>query len=55
VTGQSEFVLVPRVPTKGMLEAGWYEAHDEDAAGVWREMISVWEKEKKDREPEVGT
>jgi hypothetical protein len=33
-----------------MLEDGWYEAHDEDAAGVWKAMINAWEKEKKDRD-----
>jgi hypothetical protein len=44
VTGQPEYILVPRIPTKAMLDAGWYEAHDEDAAGVWREMIRAWEE-----------
>ena len=38
VTGQSEFVLVPRVPTREMLKAGWYEANEENAASVWRDM-----------------
>lgn len=50
VTGQSKYVVVPRVPTKAMLEDGWYEAHDEDAAGVWRVMIRAWEKGKMDHE-----
>jgi len=52
VTGQkeNEYVLVPRKPTEAMLAAGWYEAHDEDAAGVWRVMVEEWEKEKTDRE-----
>jgi hypothetical protein len=50
VTGQPEFILVPRVPTIEMLKAGWYEAHDEDAAGVWREMIKTWEMQMRDRE-----
>ena len=54
VTGQQDYVLVPRVPTREMLEAGWYEAHDEDAAGVWREMIRVWESQKMDRESTSG-
>jgi len=26
-----------------MLKAGWYEAHDENAAGVWNDMIEAWE------------
>jgi len=44
VTGQeSDFVLVPRNPTKEMLTAGWADAHFEDAAGVWRSMIEAWE------------
>jgi hypothetical protein len=50
-----DFVLVPRVPTKVMLEDGWYEAQAEDAAGVWRVMIMAWEKEMKDREQGAGT
>ena len=40
---------------KAMLKEGWYEAHDEDAAGVWRVMIEAWEREKRDRESSVGT
>jgi hypothetical protein len=44
VTGQcDEYVLVPRNPTRAMLEAGWADAHDEDAAGVWRSMVKAWE------------
>ncbi len=40
MTGQCEdMVLVPRNPTKEMLEAGWYEAHAENAEGTWRDMI----------------
>jgi hypothetical protein len=34
-------VVVPRTPTQAMLDAGWYSAHDEDAAGVWEEMIDA--------------
>lgn len=37
-------VIVPRTPTPAMLEAGWYEANDEDAAGVWRVMIEESQK-----------
>lgn len=48
VTGQDEdFVLVPRNPTKEMLEAGWADAHEEDAAGVWKSMIEEWESTHK--------
>ena len=57
MTGQQqeqEMVLVPRHPTKEMLEAGWYEAHDEDAAGCWREMILAWESSVKEREVGQG-
>jgi hypothetical protein len=43
VTGQCEMVMVPRRPTAEMLKAGWYEANDENAAGVWRDMIEAWE------------
>lgn len=38
-----EMVLVPRNPTKEMIEAAWAEATAEDAAGVWRAMIEKWE------------
>ncbi len=44
MTGQDkDFVLVPRKPTPEMLAAGWYEAHDENAEGVWRDMIAAYE------------
>ena len=33
------YVCVPKVPTKDMLDAAYYEALGEDAAGVWREML----------------
>ena len=35
-------VIVPRKPTEEMLEAGWYYAHDEDAAGTWDSMIEAY-------------
>jgi hypothetical protein len=35
-------VLVPREPTKEMLEAAWADALAEDAAGVWRAMIAAY-------------
>ncbi len=45
VTGQREdYVLVPRKPTKEMLEDGWYGAHDEDAGATWRLMIEAYER-----------
>jgi len=37
----ADWVVVPRVPTQAMLDAGWYSAHDEDAAGTWRYMIDA--------------
>lgn len=43
VTGQQDYVLVPRTPTPEMLADGWYGAHDEDAEAVWRLMIEAWE------------
>ena len=48
VTGQQdEYVLVPRNPTPEMLAAGWYEAHEENARGVWDDMIEAWESSAK--------
>jgi hypothetical protein len=52
VTGQREFVLVPREPTKEMLEAGWQWAHDENELETWKSMIRAWERQ---RESELGT
>ena len=39
---EPEMVLVPRKPTKEMIEAAWASVHDEDAAGVWADMIQAW-------------
>ena len=39
---ETEMVLVPRSPTKEMIEAAYYAALDEDAAGVWEAMIKRW-------------
>jgi hypothetical protein len=36
-------ILVPRNPTKEMLEAAWADALAEDAKGVWESMIEAWE------------
>jgi hypothetical protein len=35
-------VLVPRVPTKEMLEAAREAAWSENAGDVWQEMIDAW-------------
>lgn len=50
VTGQSDYVLVPRTPTKEMIQAGWAEANDENASGVWRDMIEAWESSRQQGE-----
>jgi hypothetical protein len=50
VTGQQEMVLVPRMPTKQMLDAAWADALAEDASGVWRAMIEEWESSSKQLE-----
>jgi hypothetical protein len=49
VTGQqeSEYILVPRIPTPQMLEAAKDEAMAEDANAVWREMIDEYERSQK--------
>ena len=39
----ANYVLVPRAPTKTMVEAAWADALAEDAAGVWEAMIESWE------------
>ena len=39
----SGYVIVPRVPTKEMLDEGWYAAHDESALGTWTDMIKAHE------------
>jgi transposase len=41
--GQLDMVLVPRIPTKEMLDAAWADALGEDALGVWRSMIEAYE------------
>lgn len=38
----TEMVLVPRKPTKEMLDAAWSCALAEDASGVWESMIVKW-------------
>lgn len=37
-----EMVLVPRHPTKEMIDAAWADALAEDAEGVWNRMIESW-------------
>lgn len=46
---KQEMVLVPRHPTKEMIEAAWADAHGEDALGVWRSMIEAWLKQEENR------
>jgi hypothetical protein len=36
-----DWVIVPRVPTKEMIDAAWASALAEDALGVWNEMIEA--------------
>jgi hypothetical protein len=46
VTGQqqkNDYVLVPRIPTREMVDAAWAYALDEDAEGVWRSMLNEYE------------
>lgn len=51
VTGQQqEMVLVPRKPTKEMLDAAWAESNEENAEGVWRDMLEAWELSRKNGE-----
>jgi hypothetical protein len=35
------YVCVPREPTPRMIDAGWADAHEEDAAGTWRAMVEA--------------
>lgn len=37
-----EMVVVPRIPTREMLNAAWADALAEDAEGVWKSMIDEW-------------
>lgn len=37
-----DMVLVPRRPTKAMIEAAWADALAEDAKGVWMTMVDTW-------------
>lgn len=50
-----EMVLVPRRPTKEMIDAAFYSATDEDAAGVWDDMIKAWLQQSKSGKSEVGS
>lgn len=40
--GGIELVLVPRHPTKEMIDAAWAAATAENADGVWNAMIECW-------------
>lgn len=45
MTGQvKQYILVPRQPTKEMLDAAWPSALAEDAGGVWKDMIEAYER-----------
>jgi hypothetical protein len=48
---ESEMVLVPRHPTKEMIEAASDYALAEDAEGVWRAMIKAWLSSQKGEIP----
>lgn len=39
---EREMVVVPRIPTKEMIEAAWASALAENAEGVWQSMIDAW-------------
>jgi hypothetical protein len=41
----AEMILLPRHPTKAMIEAAYYAALNEDAEGVWEKMIEAWIQE----------
>jgi hypothetical protein len=40
---EAGYAVVPREPTKEMLDEGWYEANAENAHGVWTSMIEAHE------------
>jgi hypothetical protein len=44
VTGQQDYILVPRKPSAEMLYAAADAALAEDAAAVWEEMIGEYER-----------
>ena len=52
VTGQSEYVVVPRVPTREMVDAAYWSAFGEDAKGVWEAMIIAYESSNGNSGPE---
>ncbi len=50
MTGQREqMVLVPRIPTKEMIDAAWEGALAESAKTVWELMIEEYETSRKHR------
>jgi hypothetical protein len=42
---QAGWICVPKTPSPAMLDAGLDYAHDEDAAGVWEEMVAKAESD----------
>jgi hypothetical protein len=47
---REDMVWVPRKPTADMLKAEWFEANEENAVGVWRDMIEAWKSSSQQRE-----
>lgn len=43
----AELVLVPRRPTKEMIEEAWADAMAEDAEAVWTRMIETWLRQQR--------
>jgi hypothetical protein len=48
--GALGYVCVPREPTSRMMKGAYFDALAEDAAGVWRTMIGVYEGTVSDSE-----
>jgi hypothetical protein len=46
---ENELVLVPRKPTRWMIESAYESALGEDAESVWKDMIEAYEKSLLDR------
>jgi hypothetical protein len=42
----TDMVLVPRVPTKEMIDNAWAAATAESAPDVWKDMIEAWEQSR---------
>ncbi len=44
---EAGYAVVPKSPSKKMLDEGWYEANAENALGVWTAMIAAYESSGK--------